>query len=109
MITLKTFKNTIKAIRKQSDKEHAFCKALDEIIDGRFVPEMSTDILMALLNCLEDIFEDEGGWISWWLYERDGNKDMKAYYKDKTEIKLDTIEYLYKFLKSNMQYEKKRY
>lgn len=101
MITLKTFKNIIKAIKKQSDKEHKFCDALDEIIDGNFVPKMSTNILTALLDCLKDIFKDEGDWISWWLYERDGNKSMKAYNKDKTEIKLDTAEDLYKFLKQN--------
>ena len=101
MITLKTFKNTIKAIRKQSDKEHEFCDALDKIVDGRFVPKMSTDILIALLDCLKEIFNDKDDWISWWLYERDGDKSMTAYYKNGKEIKLDTAEDLYKFLKSN--------
>jgi len=101
MITLKTFKNIIKAINKQNEKEHKFCDALEEMIDGNFVPQMSTDILTTLLECLKDVFDDKDDWISWWLYERDGNKSMKAYNKDKTEIKLDTAEDLYKFLKQN--------
>jgi len=102
MIKLKTFKNIIKAIRKQSDKEFKFCDALDKIVDGRFIPQMSTDILEALFDCLKDVFDDKDDWISWWMYERDGNnKKMKAYHKDKTEIKLDTAEDLYKFLKKN--------
>ena len=103
MIKLKTFENIIKAIRKQQEKELEFCKALDKIVDGNFVPEMSIDITSALLDCLHDIFIDKGDWISWWLYERNGDKSMKAYHKDKTEIKLDTAEDLYKFLKKNMQ------
>ena len=103
MIKLKTFKNIIKAIRKQSDKEFKFCDALDKIVDGRFIPQMSTDILEALFDCLKDVFDDKDDWISWWLYERDGDKSMTAYYKNDKEIKLDTIEDLYKFLKSNMR------
>ena len=103
MIKLETFKKIIEAIRKQQEKELKFCKALDEMVDGNFVPEMSVDILMALLDCLQDIFNDKDNWISWWLYERDGNKDMTAYYKNGKEIKLDTAEDLYKFLKSNKQ------
>ena len=103
MIKLKTFEKIIKAIKKQQEKELKFCKALDEMVDGNFVPEMSVDILMALLDCLQDIFNDKDNWISWWLYERNGNKDMKAYYKDNTEIKLDTAKDLYIFLKKNMQ------
>ena len=103
MIKLKTFEKIIEAIKKQQEKELKFCKALDEMVDGNFVPEMSIDILHALLDCLKDIFDDKDDWISWWLYERDGDKKMKAYYKDKTEIKLDTAEDLYKFLITNMQ------
>jgi len=105
MIKLKTFKNIIKAIKKQQKKEHKFCDALDKMVDGRFIPEMSTDILEALLNCLKDIFNDKGDWIGWWMYEKDFGKDkkMQAYYKNGKEIKLDTAEDLYIFLKTNMQ------
>ena len=107
MIKLTTFKKAIEAIKKQQEKELKFCKALEDIIDGRFVPEISTDILHALIECLEDVMGDvideHGGWISWWIYEKDFGKEKKmtAHYKNGRLIKLDTIEDLYIFLKKN--------
>ncbi len=103
MIKLTTFKKAIEAIKKQSEKELKFCDALEDIIDGRFVPEMSTDILHALIECLEDTMSDKDEWISWWIYEKDfgKNKKMTAHYENGKNIKLDTVEDLYKFLKKN--------
>jgi len=103
MIKLTTFKKAIESIKKQREKELKFCKALEDIMDGNFVPEMSIDILEALLSCLKDIFNDREDWVDWWIYEKDFGKDKKltARYKNGKEIKLDTVEDLYVFLKKN--------
>jgi len=103
MIKLKTFIKAIEAIKKQQEKELKFCDALEDMIDGNFVPQMSTDILSALLDCLQDIFNDKDNWTDWWIYEKDFGKDKKitANYKNGRQIKLDTIEDLYNFLKKN--------
>jgi len=100
MIKLETFKKAIEAIKKQSEKELKFCKALEDIMDGHFVPEMSSNILEALLSCLKDIFNDREDWVDWWIYDKDFGKNKKlTVYKKGKEIKLDTVEDLYNFLK----------
>lgn len=53
---------------------------------------------------IEAYFTEEGvDWIFWWLYERDGNPDMKAYNENDNEIPFATIEDLWNYVK---QYRK---
>lgn len=39
-------------------------------------------------------------WIYWWLLERDGNPDIKAWDENNNEIPFDTIEDLWNFIKN---------
>lgn len=49
-------------------------------------------------------FTEEGvDWIDWWLYERDGNPEMKAWDEDHDEIPMNTVEDLWRYVK---QYRK---
>ncbi len=49
-------------------------------------------------------FTREGeDWIFWWLYEKDGNPEMKAWDEDHDEIPMETMEDLWRFVK---QYRK---
>lgn len=40
----------------------------------------------------------EVDWIYWWLLERDGNPDMKAWDENTNEIPFDTVEDLWNFI-----------
>lgn len=45
-------------------------------------------------------FTEEGSdWIFWWLFEKNDNPEMKAYYENNEEIPLDTIEEFWEFVK----------
>ena len=107
MISKKLFKKVIKAIQKQNKKEHDFCDAIEKIVDGRIVPQMSVDLHEVLIKILEEIFDDEideyNNWLTWWMYEKDygKNKKMIAWDNDNKEIKLDTVDELYNFLMKN--------
>lgn len=109
MISKQTFINTIEAIKRQDKKEQEFSEALDTIVDGRFVSQMSVDIHSALVTVLEEIFQDKDEWISWWMYETSFGQDkkMKAYDGDVDkggkEIKLGDAGKLYDFLLKNME------
>lgn len=49
---------------------------------------------------LDLCFEDEGkDAIYWWMFEKDGDKDMKMYEKDGTEIPTETITDLWNYVK----------
>lgn len=49
-------------------------------------------------------FTQEGeDWIFWWLYEKDGNPEMKAWDEDHDEIPMETMEDLWRHVK---QYRK---
>lgn len=45
-------------------------------------------------------FTDEGyDWICWWLYEKDGNPDMKAWDESGDEIPTDSFDDLWELVK----------
>ncbi len=49
-------------------------------------------------------FTEEGeNWIFWWLFEKDGDPEMKAWDEDHDEIPMETMEDLWRFVK---QYRK---
>lgn len=53
---------------------------------------------------IKTFFTQEGEeWISWWLYEKDGNPDMKAWDEDNDEIPMETAEDFWRYVK---QYRK---
>jgi len=69
----KTFIKIISLMREQYKLENEFADAVELIMDGRFVPQMSIPISEAfrllLIEHKNEAFED---WVGWWLYECDG-------------------------------------
>jgi hypothetical protein len=91
------FKKHMGRIKKTYDIETQICDLLS--CDG---PIMFTDeIVDSLIDMLEEYFEDEDEWISYWVYELDfGSKWEKGMVLDENgqDIKLQTIEDLYNIL-----------
>ena len=56
----------------------------------------------SLINKLiESNFDEEGqDWINWWLYEKDGRSDMKAW--DDNEIPTETLDDLWNLVKDHV-------
>lgn len=47
-------------------------------------------------------FNEEGqDWIIWWLYEKQGNPNIKAWYEDGVEIPTETIDDLWELVKDS--------
>jgi hypothetical protein len=99
MITKKTFIATMEVLQKQQVQEDAIAIMLGDMTGETHFFNVSDNVENALLNILTECFDDKAGWLSWWIYEKHfGQNDMKAYYKNKKEIKLNTAEQLYNFL-----------
>lgn len=39
-------------------------------------------------------------WVNWYLFEKAGNSEMKAYNEDESEIKLETLDDLWELIKN---------
>lgn len=53
---------------------------------------------------IEAYFTEEGvDWIDWWLYEKNGDPETKAFDEDKDEIPMETMVDLWRYIK---QYRK---
>jgi len=99
MISKEEFCKAIALIRQQEETDRTFAKALELVVDGRFVYGTENKYLEAASHLLSSIFRDTSDWISWWLYE-----DVeKVIYDGDNEIPVETPEQLYDFLVSEMQ------
>ena len=58
----------------------------------------------SLINKLiESNFDEEGqDWINWWLYEKDGRSDMKAWDENDNEIPTETLDDLWNLVKDHL-------
>ena len=58
----------------------------------------------SLINKLiESNFDEEGqDWINWWLYEKDGNPELKAWDENDNEIPTETIDDLWNLVKDHV-------
>ena len=53
---------------------------------------------------IEAYFTEEGiDWIFWWLYEKDGNPDMKAWDENNNEIPMETMEDLWNYVEQYLK------
>lgn len=80
---------------------------LDKLSDAG-LPVWDTDIVeygnLMFEKVIKALFTQEGeDWIFWWLYEKDGNPEMKAWDEDHDEIPMETMEDLWRYVK---QYKK---
>lgn len=106
MITLELFKEIIDAMHKQEEKEHKFADAMEDMLDGRFVPQLSVDLHTVLMKLLREAFDDRCDWLSYWVYDMDFGANDKMVTSMSTDgkeesIELDTVEKMYDFLIEN--------
>jgi len=89
-MTLDTFTFLIKGIQNQSEKTHELYK------HGVDLLSFNEDYYREVVNPLMlEAFGKEGvDWIDWYIYEKDGREDMKAWDKEGNEI-CNNIESLY--------------
>jgi hypothetical protein len=90
-----TFIKIVKCLRKQYALEHDFANAMEPVLDGRFVPQISNDVMeafrLALVSATDEDFED---WAWWWLYDCNGiDKDLEHdwFIRDAKEQKNEAI------------------
>lgn len=99
-ITKEEFLELLKMREAQSER-------LDKLSDAGF-PIWDTDVIeygnLMFDKVIKVYFTQEGeDWIFWWLYEKNGNPEMKAWDEDNDEIPMETMEDLWRFVK---QYRK---
>jgi hypothetical protein len=98
MISKKTFVSILKDIKDQEVIDENFGKSLETVCDSWCIYGTKNLKYRALFLLLKEIFNDEGEWITWWLYE---NVEKYVYYKNKKKKLIDTPEKLYDFLIKN--------
>lgn len=95
------FKHYMEVLKIQNEKEFKFGIAMEEFLDGAYVPCFSDTLTGAYIELLEDYFEDEGT-ISWWLYEwEEGSKEELSVYGmfvREVPVPMKTMENLYTYL-----------
>lgn len=86
--------NTFESALVELKEIHENSIKLSEIL-GTGVIEFSAGVESALLSVLEEVMQDSGDWIGWWLYE-DVKKAVTL--KNESVIDLTTPIALYNFL-----------
>lgn len=106
-MTFIQFERFFTAIDVYHKKEEALGKALEQFSSSWTIIEFCPEIVSSIFSFLKEEMNDEDDWIGWWFYEKKHNPELKAYYKNKKEIKLDTLRDLYGFLLKNRKREMK--
>jgi len=89
-MTLETFKILIEGIQNQSKKTHELYKHGVDLLS--FNEDYYREVVHPLMV---EAFGKEGvEWVNWYIYEKDGKEDMKAWDKEGNEI-CHNIESLY--------------
>jgi len=89
-MTLKTFTVLIEGIQSQCKKSHELYKHGVDLL--AYNEDYYRDVVRPLML---EVFGEEGkDWIDWYIYEKDGREDLKAYDKEGNEI-CHNIESLY--------------
>ena len=104
MISKKTFVNIIDRLEIFEDKVNAVDDALRNLspdFGGIYLPQ-PTAIVVDLLS---EIFQDEAGWLSYFIYERDWLLDFKLgdIMINDEKIKIENWGDVYDFLIKNME------
>lgn len=102
-ITREEFLELLKMHSDQSER-------LDKLSDSG-LPVWDMDIIeygnIMFNKVIKAFFTQEGeDWIFWWLYEKNGNPEMKAWDENHNEIPMETREDLWRYIK---QYRKISY
>jgi hypothetical protein len=91
---LEIFKTLIEGIQNQSKKTHELYKHGVDLLS--FNEDYYREVVNPLM--LETFGKEGTEWINWYIYEKDGREDMKAWDKEGNEI-CHNIESLYNCIK----------
>ena len=98
-MTFEEFDRYITIIRNQEDKETRVSKALEEILDGRFVPMFAPEMSIAFVNFIAKCLHDKHEIIEWWLYEyRDEEPEKIQFWQNDIPVPMKTTRNLYDYL-----------
>lgn len=99
MLTFEQFEKVIGALKANHEK-------LDKIVSAlNWVEVFDLSLCDEVVGMLENIFQDKGKWIDYWVYERDFGRDWSTgvVTEDDKPIDLSTTSKRYKFLTDNME------
>ena len=108
MISFKTFKKVITGIQQHRQWQDRCTKFINQEIctDSRAFVTAGDDLSAITLKLLEEIFDDKGEWINWWLYE---DVEKVVGFSDGTSKNISKLKDLYNFLLENKaEHEKER-
>lgn len=95
-MTYEEFERYIKIVQDCNEK----ITKISDIIDSEFFVELTGYLMDAVCDLLERHFEDENGWVAYWMWDlnfgkeyRDGKVQIEC-----KNVPLETIEDLYKVL-----------
>ena len=93
----------IKLLEERDDQNHRIDTLSSIGIDIFDSPLIEYGNLM-FERLIEAYFTSEGSdWIYWWLYEKDGDPDMKAYDENHNEIPMETMEDLWNYVEQYLK------
>jgi len=99
MITFDLFDKIITAIKEQDKVDQDVSDALELVCDSWVMFNTKNKKYEVLGELLKEVMQDEGDWISWFLYE----DVKKVCWVKKKEINLSTTKKLYDFLLDNIK------
>jgi hypothetical protein len=75
-----------------------------DVLGTNFFESPLAEVGWNLINMLiNNNFDEEGqDWINWWLYEKDGNPELKAWDENDNEIPTETIDDLWNLVKDHV-------
>lgn len=99
-MTKELFTKMILEIQNFSNRVNQLC----DVLRTAFFESPLVESGWNLINLLvESHFDEEGqDWVNWWLYEKDGNPEMKAFDEDNNEIPTETIDDLWNLVKDHV-------
>ena len=99
-MTKELFTKMILEIQNFSNRVDQLCDVLGTNFFESPLAEVGWNLINILIN---SHFDEEGqDWINWWLYEKDGNPEMKAFDEDNNEIPTETIDDLWNLVKDHV-------
>ena len=100
MMTKELFTKMILEIQNFGNIVDRMCDVLGTNFFESPLAEVGWNLISMLIN---SNFDEEGqDWINWWLYEKDGNPEMKAWDENDNEIPTETIDDLWNLVKDHV-------
>lgn len=100
-ITIEKFVSLLKSVEDQLELDMAYRDKLGEVLHPHIELYNNSLLFKAIIELLEEAFDDVGGWIDYFCWELDFGR---GYYlgcatrEDKSNIDLSSAESLYDFL-----------